>query len=129
MIAVSAESGIDAFTKLGPYEAQYMARAHESHSFLVQANVGATQSRDGSGGTRLDAQGGSHGNSLVIAPDGNLMIKAPVFGEHIVLQDLDLRKASAGPGYRPHAFMQPMYDAGAALLSRKSCGILAQPVF
>lgn len=71
---ISAESGLDSFTKLAPYEAQYMARAHESHSFLVQANVGATKSRaGGSGGGgglgwQLDAQGGSHGNSLVIAP-------------------------------------------------------------
>ena len=79
---ISAESGIDAFTKIAPYEAQYMARAHESGSYLVQANVGATKSPGPAGGLgwQLDAQGGSHGNSLVVAPDGNLIIKAPVFG-------------------------------------------------
>jgi predicted amidohydrolase len=88
-----------------------MARAHESHSYLVQANVGATISD-----SRLDAQGGSHGNSLVIAPDGNLLIKAPVFGEFIVLRDLDLRKTSGVPGYQPHGFMTPFYAAGQQLL-------------
>jgi hypothetical protein len=71
-----------------------MARAHESYSYLVQANVGATISN-----SRLDAQGGSHGKFLVVAPDGNLMTKAPVSGEYIVLPDLDLHKTSGVPGY------------------------------
>ncbi len=117
---ISAESGIDAFTKMAPYEAQYMARAHESGSYLVQANVGATKSPGSASrlGWQLDVQGGSHGNSLVIAPDGNLIIKAPVFGEHIVLQDLDLRKASSNGRYGPHEFMRPWYEAGQQILSR-----------
>jgi predicted amidohydrolase len=68
-------------------------------------------------GNVLDAQGGSHGNSLVVAPDGNILARAPSFGECIVLQDLDLRLASSEPSYMPHAFMQPFYDAGAKLLS------------
>ena len=93
---------------------RYMARAHESHSFLVQANMASTWYARGN---ILDAQGGSHGNSLVVAPDGNLLARAPSFGEYIVLQDLDLRLAPPEPGYMPHAFMQLFYDAGAKLLS------------
>ena len=93
-----------------------MARAHESHSYLVQANMGATLSRTGNGDRVLDRQGGSHGNSLVVGPDGNILIKAPVFGEHLVLQDLDLRKAHGSPGYLPHAFMKAWYSEGMKLL-------------
>ena len=63
---------------MAPYEAQYMARAHESQSFLVQANVGATKSYTDTAtgnGVLLDEQGGSHGNSLVVGPKGNILIK------------------------------------------------------
>ena len=45
-------------------------------------------------------------------------MQAPVFGEQLVLQDLDLREATGVPGYLNHAFMKPFYDAGAAILSR-----------
>eukprot|EP00041_Stephanoeca_diplocostata_P000193 m.13729 g.13729 ORF g.13729 m.13729 type:complete len:354 (+) comp10195_c0_seq1:59-1120(+) len=110
---ISAESGLNAFPKLAPYEAQYMARAHESRSYLVQANMGSTFGPKGV----YNAQGGSHGNSLIVAPDGNVLIKAPVLGEHLVLQDLDLRMLQKQPGYLPHVFMQKFYDTGVALLT------------
>lgn len=111
---ISAESGLDIWSKMAPYEAQYMARAHESHSFVVQANMGSTWD---SHGRVLDAQGGSHGNSLVAAPDGNILVRAGAYGEQLVLQDLDLRLAPPQPGYQPHSFMEPFYKAGMSLMS------------
>ena len=110
---ISAESGIRSMTKMAPYEAQYMARAHESGAYLVQSNFGAVLGTE----KALDPQGGSHGNSLVVDPSGNVLVRAPTFGEHLVLQDLDMRLTTGRGKYTPHEFMRGWYAQGEALLS------------
>ncbi len=81
---LSHESGLRQENKLLPYRAQIQARAVENTVFVVQANAPAN----------ADATG-SHGQSRVIAPDGNLLREASYFGEDVVTATLDLKQATA----------------------------------
>lgn len=80
---LSHESGLRSEQKLSPYRAQIQARAVENTVYVVQANAPANP----------DASG-SHGQSRVIAPDGNLLQEASIFDEDVLLATLDLRKAT-----------------------------------
>jgi predicted amidohydrolase len=80
---VSHESGVDKPTKINPYRAQIQARAVENSVYVVQANAPANA--DGSG---------SHGQSRIIAPDGNLVDEATVYGEDLVVATLALDRAT-----------------------------------
>jgi predicted amidohydrolase len=81
---ISHESGVRQESKLGPYRAQIQARAVENTVYVVQANAPAN-----------DDLTGSHGQSRVIAPDGNVAHEALMFGEEVVTADLDLGRATA----------------------------------
>jgi len=80
---VSHESGLREEHKINPYRAQIQARAVENTVFVVQANAPANK----------DATG-SHGHSRIIAPDGNILHEASIFGEDVLIETLDLRKAT-----------------------------------
>jgi predicted amidohydrolase len=80
---VSHESGIKSEKKIDPYRAQIQARAVENTVFVVQANAPAN-----------DDTSGSHGQSRIIAPDGNIVQEATVFGEAVVTATLDLTQAT-----------------------------------
>jgi predicted amidohydrolase len=80
---VSHESGLAHESKLVPYRAQIQARAVENTVFVVQANAPAN----------ADATG-SHGQSRVIAPDGNIISEASIFEEEVVAATLDLERAT-----------------------------------
>jgi predicted amidohydrolase len=80
---ISHESGLREEKKLGPYRAQIQARAVENTVYVVQSNAPAN----------ADASG-SHGQSRIIAPDGNLLEEASLFQEDVLVQTLDLRKAT-----------------------------------
>ena len=75
--------------KLAPYRAQIQARAVENNVFVAHANAPAN----------ADATG-SHGQSRLIDPDGNLIKEASVFKEEIVTATLDLKLAHAGNARR-----------------------------
>lgn len=77
---ISSESGLTAEQKLSPYRAQVMARAVENGVFIVQANAPANQDLSG-----------SHGQSRVVASDGNVLKEASFFGEDIVIETLEIR--------------------------------------
>ena len=81
---VSHESGVRQEAKLGPYRAQIQARAVENTVYVVHANAPAN-----------DDLTGSHGQSRVIAPDGNIIHEASMFGEEVVTAELDLGRATA----------------------------------
>ena len=81
---VSHESGVRQEAKLGPYRAQIQARAVENTVYIVHANAPAN-----------DDLTGSHGQSRVIAPDGNIVHEASMFEEEVVTADLDLGRATA----------------------------------
>ncbi len=81
---LSHESGVRQESKLGPYRAQIQARASENTVYIVHANAPAN-----------DDLTGSHGQSRIIAPDGNILHEASMFGDDVVAADLDLPRATA----------------------------------
>jgi predicted amidohydrolase len=81
---VSHESGVRQESKLGPYRGQVQARAAENTVYVMQANAPAN-----------DDLSGSHGQSRVVAPDGNIVHEASMFGEEVVRAELDLGRATA----------------------------------
>jgi predicted amidohydrolase len=80
---ISHESELREEHKIAPYRAQIQARAVENTVFVVQANAPANK----------DATG-SHGQSRIIAPDGNIVKEASIFGEQTLDEKLDLAKAT-----------------------------------
>lgn len=79
---VSAESSLLAESKLEPYRAQMMARAVENRMFVVAANA-PTDARD--------LAHSSHGQSRIIADDGNVLEQAGFFGEDMLVRTLEIR--------------------------------------
>jgi predicted amidohydrolase len=81
---ISHESSVAWESKLSPYRAQVQARAVENSVFFVHANAPAD-----------DARKGSHGQSRIVLPDGNLISEASIFEEEILFADLELARAVA----------------------------------
>ncbi|MDR3633361.1 MAG: carbon-nitrogen hydrolase family protein, partial [Isosphaeraceae bacterium] len=86
---LSHESGPRQERKVGPYRAQIQARAVENTVHVVHANAPANEDLTG-----------SHGQSRVIAPDGNIVKEASVFEEEVVVSNLDLSLATAANAKR-----------------------------
>jgi predicted amidohydrolase len=86
---LSHESPITQEHKIGPYRAQIQARAVENSVFIAHANAPAN----------ADATG-SHGQSRLIDPDGNLIKEASTFSEEILIATLELKRAHAGNALR-----------------------------
>jgi predicted amidohydrolase len=80
---LSHECNLTKRSKLGPCRAQVQARAVENNVFIVHANAPSD------GGDR-----GSHGESRIVAPDGNILLEACQRHEEILISDLDLRLAT-----------------------------------
>ncbi|MBL9125317.1 MAG: carbon-nitrogen hydrolase family protein [Planctomycetaceae bacterium] len=80
---LSHESGLKHEQKIAPYRAQIQARAVENSVYVVQANAPANEDLSG-----------SHGQSRIIAPDGNLVDEAGIFDEAVVSATLDLSRAT-----------------------------------
>lgn len=80
---LSHESGITNESKIAPYRAQIQARAVENSVFIVQANAPANKDTSG-----------SHGQSRIIAPDGNIISEASVFGEDVLSVSLEIDRAT-----------------------------------
>jgi predicted amidohydrolase len=81
---ISHEAGLSKENKLVPYRAQVQARAVENRIFVVHANAPAD-----------DIRKGSHGQSRIVAPDGNLMQEASQLQEEVLVADLNLAEATA----------------------------------
>ncbi len=77
---ISAESSLKEESKLAPYRAQMMARAVENSVYVVAANAPAN-----------DDLTGSHGQSRIIASDGNILNEASMFGEDVLTSTLSLK--------------------------------------
>ena len=83
MFYLSHECSLAKSWKLGPCRAQVQARAVENGIFLVHANAPSD------GGDR-----GSHGESRIVDPNGNLILEAGQKEEEILIADLDLSLAT-----------------------------------
>jgi predicted amidohydrolase len=86
---LSHESPLKQETKLNPYRAQIQARAVENGVFIVHANAPAN----------TDATG-SHGQSRLIMPDGNIMKEAGMFTEETLTATFELKLATAANAKR-----------------------------
>jgi predicted amidohydrolase len=95
---ISHESDLKRESKIAPYRAQIQARAVENTVYVVQANAPANS----------DASG-SHGHSRIIAPDGNIVEEATVFGEDVLVKTLDMTLAT-GNTARASADRGPLAD-------------------
>ena len=76
---VSSESSLKEESKLLPYRAQMMARAVENSVYVVAANAPANNDLTG-----------SHGQSRIIARDGNILQEATMFGDETLISVLKL---------------------------------------
>jgi predicted amidohydrolase len=83
IFCVSHESGLRHEQKIAPYRAQIQARAVENGVFVVQANAPANEDL-----------GGSHGQSRIVAPDGNIIHEASIFQEDVVTATLEIKLAT-----------------------------------
>ena len=90
---ISCESDITAESKLGPYRAQVQARAVENSVYVVQSNAPVEMVVNAAGEAVMGA-GGSHGESRIVNPEGNLISEAGYFTEETLIADLDLDKAT-----------------------------------
>jgi predicted amidohydrolase len=82
---ISHESGIREESKIGPYRAQIQARAVENGVYVVHSNAPAEK----------DASG-SHGQSRIITPGGNIVQEASMFDEEVLTATLELGRATRG---------------------------------
>ena len=85
---ISCESGVLSEGKIGPYRAQIQARAVENGVYIVHANAPGDAADPHRAGT-------SHGESRIIAPDGTIIQEASMYGETMIVVDIDLRHAAA----------------------------------
>ncbi|NND08866.1 MAG: carbon-nitrogen hydrolase family protein [Saprospiraceae bacterium] len=83
---MSSESNITRESKIIPYRAQVVARAVENNVYVVQSNEAQN----------FSTMEGSHGQSRIVAPDGVLLQEASIFGEDVLIVELDLSKSSGG---------------------------------
>ena len=83
----SNESGLLAEHKLSAYRAMPVARATENGIFLVMANAPANADA-------LDSPSQSHGNSMIVHPDGNVLAEAGHFEETLVSCRVELDEAT-----------------------------------
>ena len=84
MFYISHEAAPFKETKMVPYRAQIVARAVENGVFIAHANAPAD-----------DWRTGSHGQSRLIAPDGNIIQEALMATEEVLVADFKLADANA----------------------------------
>jgi omega-amidase len=80
----SHESGLARDDKLSAYTAMPIARATENGIFCIMANAPADPK----------TLRGSHGNSKIIHPDGNVLIEAGYFEERLVTANIRIKDAN-----------------------------------
>lgn len=107
---ISSESGVTAESKLAPYRAQIQARAVENCVWVVHSNTPGNENATG-----------SHGQSRIIKPDGNIVSEASMFGEDIVTANIDMAAANGGwAGNSMNCdFLKAFWEAGLKAVQKK----------
>jgi len=107
---ISHESGIKEEHKIIPYRAQIMARAAENMVYVVHSNAPADKK----------TCEGSHGQSRIIKPDGNIICEASVFEEEVLSAVLDVSRVSGGLAKRSASceFLKTWWEEGVAKVRR-----------
>lgn len=81
---LSSEGNITNEREIEPYRAQVVARAVENRVYVVQANTPQ----------RLNPLEGSHGQSRIVDPRGQIISEASIFREEVLIEVLDLTRAT-----------------------------------
>jgi len=105
----SNESGLRQEHKLSAYQAMPIARATENGIFCVMANAPADP----------ETLAGSHGNSKVIHPDGNVLVEAGYFEERLVAATIRIADASrsiARRAVKDETILKKWLESGAELV-------------
>jgi predicted amidohydrolase len=107
---ISSESGITSEGKIIPYRAQIQARAVENCVWVIHSNTPGNE----------DATG-SHGQSRIIKPDGNIVAEGSMFGEDIVTSSIDMDAANGGWAHNSMNcdFLKAFWEAGLKTLKKQ----------
>ncbi len=106
----SSESGLTRDYKLSAYRAMPIARATENSIFCVMANAP----------TDRKTFRGSHGNSKIIHPDGNVLIEAAHFEERLVTANIRIKDANGSMARRAandETILKEWLNAGVKLVT------------
>ncbi len=106
----SHESGLTRDDKLSAYQAMPIARATENGVFCVMSNAPADRK----------TLRGSHGNSKIIHPDGNVLIEAGFFEERLVTATIRLKDANRSIARRTvndETILKSWFKEGAELVT------------
>lgn len=106
----SHESGLTHEYKLSAYNAMPIARATENSIFCIMANAP----------TDRKTFRGSHGNSKIIHPDGNVLVEAGHFEERLVTANIRIGDASRSIARRAandQTILKEWLNSGANLVS------------
>ena len=105
---MSCESDITSENKLEPYRAQVVARAVENNVYVVQSNTPQ----------RIYPLEGSHGQSRIVDPNGNIVQEASVFSEEVLIEKIDLARASGSTAKRSldAGFLNEWWNKGLELV-------------
>lgn len=114
---ISCESDIIAESKIDPYRAQIQARAMENTVYVVHSNapMGPVAIEDGKARGTPSA---SNGHSRIIRPDGNLIAEASMFGEDVLVAELDVAVATRhiAERSRQSPLLRAWWEAGLKLV-------------
>lgn len=108
----SHESGLTRDDKLSAYNAMPIARATENSIFCIMANA-PTDAR---------TFRGSHGNSKIIHPDGNVLIEAGYFEERLVTANIRINDANRSIARRAvgdNTILRDWLNEGARLVVKR----------
>lgn len=117
---VSMEGKLSLGDKLASAQSVVNAHAAVNQLFVVQANAGAlvdNMRTEWDAGYNGPAAGGSHGQSRVVDPNGITLEEARIFGQQLLIHDLDLsllapQRRRMVMGSKSHAVFGPMWDEG-----------------
>jgi predicted amidohydrolase len=106
---ISSESPITNEVKIEPYRAQVVARAVENQVYVVHANTPQ----------KIDPFEGSHGQSRIVDPNGTILKEATIFGEEILIEVLDINRATGKTAQRSleSPFLKKWWKSGLKLVN------------